>query len=116
MLRLLVNYRPYLIVESSCPEIPCYTIIQKKDESPKKLSDTHFCLCAGGFVMKSILDSSFKYTPSIHTDVRETFCRIRREQEAQLGAQEQPEIPQEHASEHSSGVASILKLSRRRRR
>lgn len=45
--------------------------------------------------MKSILDASFKYTPSTHTDVRETFCRIRREQEAQIRAQEQAEIPQD---------------------
>ena len=31
--------------------------------------------------MKSILDSSFKYTPSLKTDVRKTFDRIRRERE-----------------------------------
>lgn len=30
--------------------------------------------------MKSILDSSFKYTPSFDTDVRKTFERVRREQ------------------------------------
>jgi hypothetical protein len=29
--------------------------------------------------MKSILDSSFKYTPSFDTDVRKTFDRVRRE-------------------------------------
>ena len=29
--------------------------------------------------MKSILDPSFRYTPSINTDVRKTFARIRRE-------------------------------------
>jgi hypothetical protein len=51
--------------------------------------------------MKSILDSSFKYTPSTHTDVRETFCRIRRER-----AEEQAEIPQDQqASGDSSGAA-----------
>jgi hypothetical protein len=33
--------------------------------------------------MKSILDSSFRYTPSFATDVRKTFERIRREQQAQ---------------------------------
>ena len=32
--------------------------------------------------MKSILDRSFRYTPSHATDVRKTFERIRREQEA----------------------------------
>lgn len=30
--------------------------------------------------MKSILDPSFKYTPSAATDLRKTFDRIRREQ------------------------------------
>jgi hypothetical protein len=33
--------------------------------------------------MKSIFDSSFKYTRSIETDVRKTFERIRREQQAE---------------------------------
>jgi len=30
--------------------------------------------------MKSILDSSFKYTPSTETNLRRTFMRLRREQ------------------------------------
>jgi hypothetical protein len=34
--------------------------------------------------MKSIFDSSFKYTPSFQTDVQKTFDRIRREQQAQI--------------------------------
>jgi hypothetical protein len=34
--------------------------------------------------MKSVFDSSFKYRPSFDTDVRETFSRIRREQQAQI--------------------------------
>jgi len=29
--------------------------------------------------MKSILDPSFRYTPSAATDVRKTFARVRRE-------------------------------------
>jgi hypothetical protein len=33
--------------------------------------------------MKSILDPTFKYTPSVQTDVRKTFARIRRELRAQ---------------------------------
>lgn len=33
--------------------------------------------------MKTVFDSSFKYKPSIETDVRKTFERIRREQQAQ---------------------------------
>jgi hypothetical protein len=30
--------------------------------------------------MKSILDPQFHYTPSVDTDLRKTFARIRREQ------------------------------------
>jgi hypothetical protein len=33
--------------------------------------------------MKSIFDSSFRYTRSVETDVRKTFERIRREQQAE---------------------------------
>lgn len=33
--------------------------------------------------MKSILDPAFRYIPSIETDVRKTFDRIRREQREQ---------------------------------
>jgi hypothetical protein len=33
--------------------------------------------------MKSILDPSFRYTSSLHTDVRKTFDRIRRELQRQ---------------------------------
>jgi hypothetical protein len=29
--------------------------------------------------MKSILDPSFRYTPSVETDLRKTFARVRRE-------------------------------------
>ena len=39
--------------------------------------------------MKSILDSSFKYTPSSQTDVRKTFARVRLEQQAQIGHEEE---------------------------
>jgi hypothetical protein len=35
--------------------------------------------------MKSILDRSFRYVPSVHTDVRKTFARIRREQRKTSG-------------------------------
>ena len=31
-------------------------------------------------LMKSVLDASFKYTPSFDTDVRKTFHRVRRRQ------------------------------------
>lgn len=36
--------------------------------------------------MKSILDPSFRYTPSFQTDVRETFERIRMEREGRARA------------------------------
>ena len=35
-------------------------------------------MCEGQ--MKSILDRSFKYTPSSKTDLRKTFAKVRREQ------------------------------------
>jgi hypothetical protein len=35
--------------------------------------------------MKSILDPTFRYTPSVQTDVRKTFARIRRELRAHDG-------------------------------
>jgi hypothetical protein len=34
--------------------------------------------------MKSILDRSFRYTPSTSTDLRKTFARLRREQLAKV--------------------------------
>jgi len=36
--------------------------------------------------MKSILDPTFNYTPSVNTDLRKTFARIRREQRRQSQA------------------------------
>lgn len=44
--------------------------------------------------MKSILDPSFRYTPSTATDVRKTFARVRREmQRAQAqAARRDPEV------------------------
>ena len=39
--------------------------------------------------MKSILDSSFRYTPSDQTDLRKTFAKIRREQLGQIGPEEE---------------------------
>lgn len=40
--------------------------------------------------MKSILDPSFRYTPSVSTDLKKTFARIRRmEREMQAQAEAQ---------------------------
>ena len=36
--------------------------------------------------MKSILDRSFQYTPSAHTDLKKTFARVRRELRANEAA------------------------------
>jgi hypothetical protein len=47
--------------------------------------------------MKSIFDSSFKYTPSFQTDVQKTFDRIRREQQAQARQEEQAQMRQQTA-------------------
>jgi hypothetical protein len=41
--------------------------------------------------MKHILDSSFRYKPSFDTDVRKTFERVRRQQQAQSQAKATPE-------------------------
>lgn len=43
--------------------------------------------------MKSVLDSSFRYTPSTDTDVRKTFERIRREQRAERQEGRQTQVP-----------------------
>ena len=41
--------------------------------------------------MKSILDPSFRYTPSVSTDLRKTFARIRRvARESQPAVAESP--------------------------
>jgi hypothetical protein len=40
--------------------------------------------------MKHILDSSFRYKPSFDTDVRKTFERIRKQQQAQARDQAKP--------------------------
>ena len=37
--------------------------------------------------MKSILDPSFRYTPSANTDLRKTFARVRREMRRQSRAE-----------------------------
>jgi hypothetical protein len=41
--------------------------------------------------MKSILDPAFRYTPSVETDLRKTFARIRREQRRREQANAQAE-------------------------
>jgi hypothetical protein len=55
--------------------------------------------------MKSILDPTFQYTPSLKTDVRKTFARIRRE----LKAREQARAGE------AEGVVKTISLDARRR-
>jgi hypothetical protein len=45
-------------------------------------------------IVKSILDSSFRYTNSVETDLRKTFARIRREQRAVQQARQKTESEQ----------------------
>jgi hypothetical protein len=42
--------------------------------------------------MKHILDSSFRYKPSFDTDVRRTFDRVRRQQQAQEREKPGPDV------------------------
>ena len=56
--------------------------------------------------MKSILDPSFRYTPSTATDVRKTFARIRREMRKQAEAGRLP-------GEAPTNVARIFPRQRR---
>jgi hypothetical protein len=44
--------------------------------------------------MRSILDPTFKYVPASHTNIAETFKRIRREQKAQAEADAQAKAEQ----------------------
>ena len=43
--------------------------------------------------MKSVLDPTFRYTPSTHTDLRKTFARLRREARAQAAQHEEQRPP-----------------------
>lgn len=43
--------------------------------------------------MKSLLDPTFKYTRSDETDLRETFRRVRREQELAAVAERAEQVP-----------------------
>jgi hypothetical protein len=40
--------------------------------------------------MKSVLDPTFRYTPSIHTDLRKTFARLKREAARQAPQRDEP--------------------------
>ena len=50
--------------------------------------------------MKSLLDPTFKYVPSVETDIRKTFARVRRE------ARRQPPVPS--TNDRSSKIAVLF--------
>lgn len=52
--------------------------------------------------MKSLLDPTFKYVPSLQTDLRKTFARIRREQ---LGT---TQVPTRAPARNDCTVTSFL--------
>jgi uncharacterized protein (DUF924 family) len=55
-------------------------------------------------VVKSVFDSSFKYTPSFDTDIRKTFERVRREQR-----QARRRLPEAQSEPETTNV-QVLKL------
>jgi hypothetical protein len=57
--------------------------------------------------MKSILDRSFRYTPSAHTDVRKTFARIRKQQAEQQAANQRAE---EEVREPARKMATMFRI------
>jgi ABC-type transporter MlaC component len=56
--------------------------------------------------MKSIFDSSFEYTPSHETDLRKTFARIRREQQAHTQDEQQTQTP------GAAAIPTLVQLKR----
>lgn len=56
--------------------------------------------------MKSIFDSSFKYKPSFDTDLRQTFFRIRQEQQAQIRGEGHAEVPKDQQAREDSSSAA----------
>jgi hypothetical protein len=57
--------------------------------------------CPHGGYVKSLLDPTFKYVPSVETDIRKTFARIRRE------ARRQPPVPPAN-NDRSSKIAVLF--------
>lgn len=58
--------------------------------------------------MKSILDRSFRYTPSAETDLRKTFARIRRDQ--RRGAAEPDAAPNVARLKREIGTETVKRL------
>jgi hypothetical protein len=60
--------------------------------------------------MKSILDRTFRYTPSFETDLRKTFARINRERR-QAEQSERSAARQSLANPSLANVSSIVRNS-----
>ena len=58
--------------------------------------------------MKDIFDPSFRYRPSFATDVRETFKRVRREQDERARDRDQ-------AKANADAEGNVLKLDQRKK-
>jgi hypothetical protein len=60
----------------------------------------------------NILDPRFKYTPAARTDLRATFARIRREQQAAARAAEQatPEATAARIAQAEAAVAAAARV------
>ena len=59
--------------------------------------------------MKSILDPTFRYTPSAATDVRKTFARVRRE----MRRQPPPHGAQDAQNAQNAGKVTLIFRSHR---
>jgi hypothetical protein len=56
--------------------------------------------------MKSILDPTFRYVPSVETDLRKTFARVRREMRGGSGSKERSIV-------EAPMAANVLPIQRR---
>jgi hypothetical protein len=59
--------------------------------------------------MKSILDPSFRYRSSVHTDLKKTFARIRREQKKK---QQSDRVAQSASNLHVLRTTSRTELAK----
>jgi len=57
--------------------------------------------------MKSVFDASFQYKPSFETDVRKTFERIRREQQARKSARKHQLVAELHEPRRVLELATL---------
>ena len=58
---------------------------------------------------RSILDRSFRYVPSVETDLRKTFARVRRQQRLQARAQSAADVPRGKVAPFSVSLRAVTK-------